>query len=244
MKKLLFLSSIFISINLFALSTEAKLDMLKIKLTKQLKSLQYKKAIVTMNSIKKLAIRVPKSFSFFEGKALFESGDKAASYKKFEEYVDAFGKQGKYYIQSINYLVEAEDAMLIEKNNMYNQSEQKELLKKEKNRIYVEKETQLMWQDNLATKNRSYEKFWYEAKQYCKNIVLNNYNDWRLPTKDELINLYKDYTKLKYLSKYSYWSSSEFNNDNTKAWLVRQYSIKYEDKTTYTYQVRCVRNIQ
>ncbi len=55
---------------------------------------------------------------------------------------------------------------------------------------------------------------WASAKTACDQLDLNGYNDWRLPTKEELDTVY---TILKLNGKGdfengSYWSSSEYNS--------------------------------
>lgn len=57
-------------------------------------------------------------------------------------------------------------------------------------------------------------KDWTNAIAACEQLELNGYNDWRLPTKEELDTLY---TVMKLKSKgnfedKSYWSGSEFNS--------------------------------
>ena len=55
---------------------------------------------------------------------------------------------------------------------------------------------------------------WTSAKMVCDELELNGFNDWRLPTKEELDTLY---TLMKLQGKGgfedgSYWSSSEYNS--------------------------------
>jgi formylglycine-generating enzyme required for sulfatase activity len=84
--------------------------MLKTKLVDQLKTDNYKGALSSISKIKALGRKLPKSFKYFEGKALFESGQRVASYNKFEDYVVKNGNKAKYYKQSISYLIKAEEA--------------------------------------------------------------------------------------------------------------------------------------
>lgn len=64
------------------------------------------------------------------------------------------------------------------------------------NKIYFDRKTDLMWQDAPYTdaedgayvKNRSFGKAGTQryAMQYCQRLAYAGYNDWRLPTSDEL----------------------------------------------------------
>jgi hypothetical protein len=77
----------------------------------------------------------------------------------------------------------------------------------------------------------------------CDNLVLNNYDDWFLPSKDELNTMYIN-LKAKGLGNFAdghYWSSSEYKTD-TNAWyqyfgLGSQNSAGKE----YEYYVRAIR---
>jgi len=100
--------------------------------------------------------------------------------------------------------------------------------------IWIDKETGLMWQDDEASV--TVRKPWvtqsnYDAKNYmdtsgdtaatyASNLSLGGYNDWRLPTKDELKNLYKKRDKLKNSNSSYYWSSTTYEYGKDGAWLV------------------------
>jgi Novel STAND NTPase 1/TIR domain/Protein of unknown function (DUF1566) len=76
---------------------------------------------------------------------------------------------------------------------------------------YIDSEAELMWTrtDNLQEVN------WNDAKEYCENLTLGEYSDWRMPSIDELIRLYdpkqQDAVKIKErfrLTGYWVWSST------------------------------------
>ncbi|MBZ0243200.1 MAG: DUF1566 domain-containing protein [Bacteroidales bacterium] len=50
------------------------------------------------------------------------------------------------------------------------------------------------------------------AAKICKNLVLNGYNDWYLPSKDELNKLYLSKDLIGGFAADWYWSSSEFSS--------------------------------
>ena len=90
------------------------------------------------------------------------------------------------------------------------------------------------------------------AADICANLALNGYNDWFLPSRNELSNMYQNIGQGNALglgnvggfSSNSFWSSSE--NSNTDAWPsawgvnftngVSAVSVKYA-----TFKVRAVR---
>ena len=122
----LIIALFFCTPNLFALSPEIRFDMLKTKLAQQLKSQEFSGALETMDEIKALGIPLPSSLDYFEGKALFESGQKYDAYIKLENYVEQNGKSAKYYNQAIAYLVKAEDTY-----NAENKKREKERIARE-----------------------------------------------------------------------------------------------------------------
>ena len=83
----------------------------------------------------------------------------------------------------------------------------------------------------------------YPAFAWAEGVDYKGYTDWRLPTKDELKQLY-DYgrTYITYTSSY-YWSATEYSATN--AWYVyfTNGDVYYNNKT-YAYYVRAVRSGQ
>lgn len=55
------------------------------------------------------------------------------------------------------------------------------------------------------------------AARICDNLELNGYNDWYLPSKDELNKLYINRAAIGGFTSSNYWSSSELSSSN--AWL-------------------------
>ena len=66
----------------------------------------------------------------------------------------------------------------------------------------------LMWQDSKDIS--SFETLYEDGEKYCKNLELEGYSDWYLPTIKQLKNLYKD--KNKFFNKFKdnfYWSTTK-----------------------------------
>lgn len=66
-------------------------------------------------------------------------------------------------------------------------------------------QTGLMWQKDAGISGKMN---WEEAEQYCKNLTLAGYSDWRMPTMDELDTLVKDVHK----EQHEWLNSQGFNN--------------------------------
>jgi len=107
----------------------------------------------------------------------------------------------------------------------------------------------LMWQDNLITISKQFNIL--EYKIYCRDLILANRKDWRVPSYDELLNLI-DYQKhnpatsqkIKYVIPNKYWSGSKSLMAEDNNWYV-----DFKDGTTnftsdmQRYNIRCVREI-
>jgi len=114
-------------------------------------------------------------------------------------------------------------------------------------RVYTETINNLMWEDTKEAANTDIN--WIKAVAYCSDFEKGSYNDFRLPTIEELEELY-EYKDLIYngFGGVIYWSSTT-SKDDMNLW---EYShVKnFEDGTTRTAvkefekgRVRCVRDI-
>ncbi|NQU64229.1 MAG: DUF1566 domain-containing protein [SAR324 cluster bacterium] len=111
--------------------------------------------------------------------------------------------------------------------------------------------TQLLWQDNTNKIKTE----WSSANTYCQDLNLFNYVVWRLPTKNELLNIFarKEIFSNYYTDKY--WTADEDSKDHEdsrdnedsgadrKAFTVSfDDGITSSDTKTKDRLVRCVKN--
>ena len=102
----------------------------------------------------------------------------------------------------------------------------------------------LMWQDDKTVL-----KDWQGAIDYCQNLNLGGYSDWRLPNKEELNTIVDTNNnpsikkEFKNTASYYYWSSTPYAGISNGAWVVgfnsgdEGYNSKNDSNS-----VRCVRN--
>lgn len=132
-----------------------------------------------------------------------------------------------------------------------------------KDGIATDSATGLVWQDEPYTQveKTAYDKNtnngkvgnWEYSKEYCENLTLGGYGDWRLPNIYELLTLI-DNTKskepyviegIKNIVSKGYWSSASYAFDTSLAWFL---SFSSGDGGWYyktdSYYVRCVRSKQ
>ncbi len=113
-----------------------------------------------------------------------------------------------------------------------------------RNGIVKDTKTHLMWKQKPEVG-----KYKWDAamKKFGSNVSFAGYNDWRMPTIDELKTLLseKDSKELKVFFGWSetFWSSSSY--DNYYAWNV-DFGGGYDNRSNkdYAYQVRLVRSGQ
>ena len=117
------------------------------------------------------------------------------------------------------------------------------------NAIVTDNATGYMWADNIDTKNLKMN--FNEAKDYCNNLSLGGFTDWRLPTKEELY-LLTDYGNFypatnnifQNTASYYYWSYDlwTFSYRNDYQWvLFTGYGIRGGIKHTFDLNTRCIR---
>lgn len=105
----------------------------------------------------------------------------------------------------------------------------------------------IMWQDNQDTVTLKLT--WNEAMNYCLDLKLDGYDDWRLPDKETLFQLFFEEQDLKYHVEDLYWSSTQ--NTDLTAWRVYFNYVGGKNRLSLTsnskndrWNVRCYRKIQ
>lgn len=107
--------------------------------------------------------------------------------------------------------------------------------------VFLDIQTNLMWQDDESAK--TLRKSWQEATDYSKDLSLAGHRDWRLPSKEELEDLYKKKEELKNVILSYYWSSTTDTSKSGSAWSVNfNYGLIGYDRKAHEFCVRCVRN--
>jgi len=116
------------------------------------------------------------------------------------------------------------------------------------NNIVIDKQNNLMWQDNSEVTD--YLETAITAKVYCENIVLNGYIDWRVPSINEIINIIDVTEKnainknFKFVKPNLYSTTSSFQDDIELLWAVdfKTGKILTDEKIDENY-IRCVRDM-
>ncbi len=113
--------------------------------------------------------------------------------------------------------------------------------------IVIDNTTKLQWQDNSDAK--TVQKTWSEAKEYCENLTLGGYDDWRLPSESELFTIV-DYGRsnpaidpvFQNVISDWYWSSTNNISNNSYAWGIYFNYIRAEWLSkSNSHFIRCVR---
>ena len=119
------------------------------------------------------------------------------------------------------------------------------------NKIFIEKDVQLMWQDQSYTESEegAYKRqksiakagTYRHAASYCSRLNYAGYGDWRLPTSDELTHVhYQRGQVFTYFRDNDFWSSTPAVEGKYYVVFPAD-SIRYARSPRQTNFVRCVR---
>jgi hypothetical protein len=117
-------------------------------------------------------------------------------------------------------------------------------------RVFIDKSTSLIWQDHQDNEDLSIT--YYQSENYCANLVVGKYRNFRIPTLIELQSIvdYKNHDPaikkdFDYVSTEFYWSTTPFADDKKIVWLIH---FKKGERTVkdmhYDRHIRCVQNLK
>jgi len=115
--------------------------------------------------------------------------------------------------------------------------------------IVSDDSTGFMWQDFYPSKIIE-SSTWEGGIDYCENLILGGYSDWRLPNKNELISItgfdmYKPAINNIFLTIYSarYWTSTTYAEDNKLSWDISFHTaeVRATSSKSTIFFIRCVR---
>jgi len=114
-------------------------------------------------------------------------------------------------------------------------------------RYLIDASSELMWQNSITLLKTD----WYGAMSYCQDLSLNNFSDWRVPSKIELSTLInknntpkirEGFKNMHTLDDSMFWSSTEDDGFEELAYFVNykyaNFTSNYKSNKHY---VRCVR---
>ncbi|WP_415395975.1 DUF1566 domain-containing protein [Sulfurimonas sp. CS5] len=115
-------------------------------------------------------------------------------------------------------------------------------------RVFIDKSTSLIWQDHQDNEDLSIT--YYQSKDYCADLVIGKYNNFRIPSLVELQSIvdYKNYNSaikkgFDYVSDEYYWTTTPFVGEKNVVWLIH---FKKGERTVkdmhYDRHIRCVQS--
>jgi len=117
--------------------------------------------------------------------------------------------------------------------------------------VYVEKDTNLMWQDQAYTDaaDGAYKREhsagkagnWKYAENYCRRLNYAGYTDWRLPTADELMHVHRKYGQVfNHFRGRDFWTSTPASRGKYYV-IYPADAYRYEHRVKRSNYIRCVR---
>ena len=143
--------------------------------------------------------------------------------------------------------IEPTDSYAYRNKNQITESSKNQRFKRTKCQVVKDKKLNLMWQDEKVynrTKNLN------TAKKYCQELKLSLFDDWRLPSYEELLSIV-DYEKFnpaiisvfQHTFSAKYWSSSQDVASPAYGWFVDfQYGKTGPAKKSKEHYIRCIRD--
>ena len=128
----------------------------------------------------------------------------------------------------------------------YNKGDARNYTRDTVNEVVIDNTLQLIWQDNNVTEAVS---DWDAAVTYCQDLILGEYENWYLPTKSEMFNIFdkNNYDSslddaFVYRDNPYYWTSTVDASDSDNAWRYNAEKGKsvIDLKTSETRYVKCV----
>lgn len=121
-------------------------------------------------------------------------------------------------------------------------------------KVVLDNNTGLMWQQTISANKYTWGSAvsWDKAVSYCNNMSYAGYDDWRLPTPQELLTIVDnskydpaiDETYFPDTPSDSFGSSSTYVNNTSRAWIAHfSYGIVTNSNDDDSYYVRCVRGV-
>lgn len=122
--------------------------------------------------------------------------------------------------------------------------------------VVTDSTTHLQWQDSYTNNNGKVKSgSFIQAKKYCSTLNLAAKQDWRLPTKQELLSIVdksrvaQDQPAIQRVFKVvateeTYHTTTEYEGDSESHWTVDFYHGNSDDVALNTadgYHIRCVR---
>jgi hypothetical protein len=114
--------------------------------------------------------------------------------------------------------------------------------------VVIDQVTGLMWQRGVPNTFRT----WDDAQRDCGEMTLSGYDDWRLPSRIELVSLLDasrtqpsiNLTAFMTTTSEWFWTSSVLASNPKSAWFVYFYfGYPNQDDKANRFQVRCVRTV-
>lgn len=182
-----------------ALPPEMEADRLLISAAQHTDIGDHSAAAKDFKKILNLKVKLPAEFYFHYGRHFYKTEKLKEASKNIEIYLKKAGRKGQFYGNSLQLLTAIEqDLEYLSRFVVHGDG------------TITDTKTVLMWaaKDNGSSIN------WYNAKAYCENYTGGGHTDWRLPTQDELANLYDR----KYKNRHGYHVTKLINLSGCCPW--------------------------